>query len=358
MCVSRSDRRGQRIAKVARAVKAARKNRATLFAVSSRGRLLAQGALGKSLTRVPATRDMHFRIGNTTETMTTTLLLRYVDSGRVRLTDRVSRWLPKYPKGNKITLGHLANSTSGIPDYVADPEFAAVADANPFRHWNPRQLLAYVKDEPLQFKPGSNWAFSDSNFVLLGMILAKIGDAPVPRQLSRQIFRPLGMGHTRMVTNGLVDNPVLHAFARDRGPYEDATNWDPTWARYTGNTTSNLADMTTWARALGRGRLLSKKSHRLQTGRHNVGLGPLTKQRYYAMGLGVATGWVVANPQLMGYNGIVAYNKKHDLTIVVASTQTAKNSQTITYSAYYFRRIAKLLTGVTPDVTPNPRPNG
>lgn len=358
VCVSRTDPRGAKALREVRRVRDVQKTRATMFGVWAGGRLLAQGAIGPSLTGVPATRDMHFRIGNTTEVFLTTLLLQLVDRHRIRLSDKVSRWYPDVPDADRITVDMLARSISGLPDYVTMSPFVDANNADPFRHWTAKELNGYLTGTTPLFTPGTSWAFSDSNFVLLGRILRRVGGAPVASQLRRRILGPLGLHQTRMRANGEVQSPALHAFSGERGVYEDATFWDASWTTYTADMTSDLDDMGVWARAFGRGTLLSRASARRQTGPQNVGLGPLTKARYYAMGVAVVGGWVVANPQLQGFNGIVANLPSRDLTVVISSTQTPQNSPTTTYSVYFFRRIAKMLTGIEPDLPANPRPHG
>jgi D-alanyl-D-alanine carboxypeptidase len=112
---------GREIARTAQALSAHYKVRATLFGVWIGGRKLVTGAYGEALPGVPATTADHFRIGNITESITTTLLLQFVDQGRMRLDDPLSKWLPSLPGAGQVTLGMLASSTSGYADYVTSP---------------------------------------------------------------------------------------------------------------------------------------------------------------------------------------------------------------------------------------------
>jgi CubicO group peptidase (beta-lactamase class C family) len=109
---------GKTIARTVRVLKERYGLRSVLYGVWVNGGRLASGALGESRPGVAATRADHFRIGNTTESFTTTLLLQLVDQGRVRLDDPVSNWFPSLPGADQVTLGMLAASISGYPDYV------------------------------------------------------------------------------------------------------------------------------------------------------------------------------------------------------------------------------------------------
>jgi D-alanyl-D-alanine carboxypeptidase len=357
VCISRTDKRGAKVLSTVRAVRTDKKTLATIFGVWDGSKLLAGGALGRQMPGVPATRNVSLRVSNVLETMVSTLLLEMVDDGKIKLSDKLSRWYPRFPRASQITVGMLARMTSGIADYVTDKPFVDANNADPFRFWSPDQLLTYVPVAPV-FAPGKSWAFSDTNYVLLSSILTKVGHASLGTLIQRGIAKPLGLRNTRVVTTGAMPSPTLHTYSAERGPYEETTYWNPTWGNGTGNLISDLRDLSVWTRALGTGRLLSRTSAKLQTGTINVGLGPLTTTRRYALGVGVAGGWVTTNPQMPGFNGIIGYLPKKHLSVVVWSSMTAANSPTISYSTYFLLAIAKKLTGTAPPLNPNPRPDG
>ena len=348
---------GKKITRTVRALTEKYPVRSTLFGVWKDGRRLASGAFGESRPGVPATRADHFRIGNTTESLTTTLLLQLVDEGRLSLDDPLSNWFPNLPGAQQVTLGMLARSTSGYADYVTTDEFDDSFNANPFQRWSLAELIDLAFSRPPLFSPGTSWAFSDTNFVLLGKVLRRVGGRPVPQQLERRILRELGMRETRMRIGTRIPKPIIHGYSRERGRYEDATRWSVSWARYTGNMTSTLGDLGKWATALGTGSLVSRQSHTLQVGPQNVGLGPLTADNYYGMGLGVGNGWIAANPQLLGYNGVVSYLPAKRAAVVVFATQGPGGNPTSAYASAVFNRIGRLLAPKQPpglQVCPRP----
>jgi D-alanyl-D-alanine carboxypeptidase len=331
--------------------------RSTLFGVWVNGRRLAGGALGESQPGVSATTRDHFRIGNVTESIMTTLLLRLVDQGRLRLEDPLSRWFPSLPNAGQVTVGMLARSVSGYSDYVTTPRFVRAFTANPFRTWRPSELIRIAFTRPPLFAPATSWAFSDTNFLLLGEVLRRVGGMPVERLLRRQILNRLGLRQTAMRLDSDIPTPVLHGYSSERGRYEDSTYWSPSWVPRVGNMISTLGDMGRWARALGTGSLLSPQSHALQIGPQNVGLGPLTASMYYAMGFGVSNGWIAANPQVPGYNGVVSYLPSKRTAVVVFVTQGPKGKPTVAYaSAIYNRLGAVLAPEQPPDLPVCPRP--
>lgn len=335
--------RGNKIVRTAHVLKEKFGLRSVYFGVWVRGRRLAIGTLGQSRPGVPATRADHFRIGNTTESFTTTLLLQLVDQGRVSLDDPLSKWLPTLPNADQVTVGMLARSTSGYADYVTTNRFVDSFHAHPLRRWRVSELLKFAFSRPPLFAPGTSWAFSDTNFVLLGEVLRRVGGRPVERLLRRRILSKLGLRQTAMRLDSHIPAPAVHGYSRERGRYEDSTSWTPSWAAYTGNMTSTLGDMGRWARALGTGSLLSPDSHALQIGPQNVGLGSLTANFYYAMGFGVTNGWIATNPQLLGYNGVVSYLPSKRAAVVVFVTQGRKGKQSVAYASAIYNRIGALL---------------
>ena len=145
--------------------------------------------------------------------------------------------------------------------------------------------------------------------------------------------------------------PVLHGYTNERGPYEDATFWNPSWTTNAGNSYSTLGDLGKWVQALGSGSLLSPASHELQVGPQNVGLGPFTSDKfYYAMGCGVTNGWVTTNPRIPGYNGVIAYLPSKKIAVVIFTTPGPKDVLRVPYSQLIFNHIGPRLA---PDQPPH-----
>ena len=344
---------GKQIARTVRALNAKYGLSSTMFGVWIGGRRLTMGALGEAQPGVPARTDDHFRIGNVTETFETTLLLRYVEQGRLHLNDPLSNWFPSLPHAHQVTLDMLARSTSGYFHYVSNPQFVKALYADPFKRWTPGQLIRYGVSEPPLFAPGKSWAFSDTNFVLLGQVLRRVGGRPLPQLLRAQIFDKLGLRQTANSTSSFIPSPVLHGYDSERGIYEDATFWNPSWTTNCGNSYSTLGDLGKYVQALGSGSLLSRADHALQVGPQNVGLGPFTSDKfYYAMGLGVSNGWVLTNPRIPGYSGVIAYLPSRKIAIVIYSSPGPKDVVGVSYAQRIFNRVGPLLAPHQPPHLP------
>ena len=114
--------------------------KAVIVRVTVDGREVVTQAVGESMTGVPATTGMHFRNGAVAISYVSTLLLRLVDEDKLSLDDKLSKWLPEVPNADRVTLGQLAQMTSGYRDYVlGNADFDAAIYANPFRRWTTRR---------------------------------------------------------------------------------------------------------------------------------------------------------------------------------------------------------------------------
>ncbi|WP_336109740.1 serine hydrolase domain-containing protein [Streptomyces sp. PTD9-10] len=322
--------------------------KAALVRVTQDGREVATFAEGHSMNGVPATPAMHFRSGSVAIAFMGTALLQLVDEHRVGLDDPVSRWLPDLPHGDRITLRMLGDSTSGLHDYVTDPAFVKQLYADPFQHWTPQELVAFSLGHPLWYDPGTGWSYSHANFVLLGRALEKITGTPLDTLLRQRVMDPLGLSETGNGFTPEIPAPVLHAYDDERGPYEDATYWDPSWTTAPGAVqTTDICDLARSAQGIGSGQLLSHSSHQVQLNPGTVGLGAptascpatvcfkQTEDFHFGVGVVVKNGWVLQNPSFAGFAAVQAYLPAQRLAIAVSTTVGKKapggnTAQTIT----------------------------
>jgi len=213
--------------------------RAVIVRVTKGGKVVTTQAFGPSITGEPATPAMHFRNGAVAFAYVATLLMEYVDEHKVSLNDTINRWMPKLPEANKVTLKMLANQTSGYPDFETDPAWTAAFNANPFQIFTYQQRLKYAFSRPMQFKPGTNWSYAHTNFMILGHILSIIGKKPLATLLQEKVLGPMGLTNTTSSETSAMPNPVLHSFSSEREValhvpskvtfYEEATYWNTVW---------------------------------------------------------------------------------------------------------------------------------
>jgi hypothetical protein len=142
----------------------------------------------------------------------------------------------------------------------------------------------------------------------------------------------------------IIQEPVLHAFDRERGRYEDSTYWDPSWTLAEGAImTSNIADILKSAAAIGEGTLVSPQSHAAQLAPETAKFKPWTPTTYYGLGVFVADGWIIQNPSFAGYAATMAYLPAHKLAVAVSVTLKEGASIEGNFSTDLFKEIAAYL---------------
>ena len=283
--------------------------RAVEFGVWVGDREVITTALGQSMTTVPATTDMHYRIGGIAETFMSTLLLMLVEQGRIGLDDTISRWFPHLMAADKVTVRMLVGNTAGYPDYVTQPAFVERVLAEPFRTFTDDELIDYaVRGGAMNFPPGSSQQYSHTDNVILGQVIERATGRSLKALYDENILGPLGLRDTRAALDQTIQEPVLHAFSSDRKVYEDSTYWNPSWGSTPALLTSNLRDLGRWGPIFGTGRLISPAHFKEQIAPTSAGKGRNRADLYFAYGFVVANGWLVQNPTINGFSGAFGYN--------------------------------------------------
>lgn len=207
-----------------------------------------------------------FRIGSASKTFVATVVLQLVGEGRLSLNDTVAHWLPGVVSGNgndgsKITVRELLQHTSGLYDYTEDfPELASTAgfQAGRYTTYTPEQLVAIAMQHAPDFAPGTSWEYSNTNYILLGMIINKVTGHSWQDEVDTRIIEPLGLRHTVIPgTSPALPGPHLDGYSDfGAGPTINVTALNPSAADAAGEIISTTADLTTFYTALMRGRLL------------------------------------------------------------------------------------------------------
>ncbi len=219
-------------------------------------------------------------------------------------------------------------------------------------------------DDPLLYEPGTNWSYSHANFVVLGEALAAITGKPVEELIRERIVEPLGMEGTASYQTAVIPEPVLHAYDAERGTYEESTFWNPSWTLAKGAVmVTDICDLATSARAIGRGELVSRESHEEQVGPSVVGLGQPTDKcpetvcrkqlpnAHFGIGVVALEGWVMQTPLFYGFGGTQAYLPEEDLAIAAEATIDEDADGSVNGGQKVFEEIAAELT---PDHPPRP----
>lgn len=220
----------------------------------------------------PVPTDGRFRIGSVTKTFVATVVLQLVAEGRLGLDDPVARYLPEFGVDPRITVRMLLQHTSGIFNYTGEQNPDGTVDAiapltgkefvdSRFRTYRPEELVRFALARPLRFEPGTAWAYSNTNYVLLGLLVEKLTGTPYADQVELRILDPLQLWDTHVPgTWAGIPGPHAHGYLtyRHEGRLEvvDVTRLNPSSAGAAGEMISTTRDVDTFLAALMGGKLL------------------------------------------------------------------------------------------------------
>src|SRR5438874_2937942 len=235
--------------------------------VRHKGRVIYQRGFGvRDLqTRAPITAQTDFRLASCTKQFTAMAIMLLVHDGKLRYDTHLTDLFPDFPAyGKAITIRHLLNHSSGLPDYED------LMEQSPSR-WSETQqitdaeVLALLKSQTHgKFAPGSSWSYSNSGYVVLGLVVAKVSGQSFPDFLQARIFHPLKMSHTLAYVRGKNEipnrayghSPASDSMASGKFIQTDQSSTSATLGD--GGVYSNLEDLARWDDALTRHTLLSE----------------------------------------------------------------------------------------------------
>jgi D-alanyl-D-alanine carboxypeptidase len=228
----------------------------------------AASGLADLRTRRPMRPGLNYRVASVTKPFVAIVVLQLVAEGRLSLSDTVEGWLPGIlPFGDQVSIRQLLNHTSGVPEYLVVPLLALYeSKQGRFRSWSPQELVALVADQPPLFPPGTTYSYSNTNYVLAGLIVEAATGRTLDQELTGRIIGPLRLGDTFFPVNRPdIPGRNAHGYSLplgDQGPVVDGplldfTVYNPSLAWAAGNLVSDLGDLTRFFRALLGGRLLA-----------------------------------------------------------------------------------------------------
>lgn len=214
-------------------------------------------------TRRPVPVNGQFRVGSVTKTFVAAVVLQLAHERRLGLDDPVERWLPGLlPDGRRITLRHLLQHTSGIYNYT-DDLFTSVERMlrDRWRTYRARDLVAMATERPPLFEPGEDWSYSNTNYLVLGLVIERVTRRPYGAEVARRVLGPLGLRHTTVPgVDPLIHGPHAHGYLpvehNGRIHPVDITAYNPSVAGAAGEIISTTAELNRFYRALFTGGLL------------------------------------------------------------------------------------------------------
>jgi D-alanyl-D-alanine carboxypeptidase len=305
------------------------------------------------------TLDDKFRIGSNTKTFVISVLLQLVDEKKLSLDDPVSKFdlSVKIPNGENITVRELCQMRSGLLDAYNAPQYDKVT-FTPQTVYTPQQIIATAVSNPPLFPPGTKWNYSNTNYLMLGLIIEAVTHHPIQDEISTRLLVPLRMKNTTFpTTNPDMPTPFTHGYALDqKKDWTDVTvNLSPTISWAAGAMISDMADMKTWVKAYVTGATNSAATQKerltcLPTGGYQLSFG---------LGIGCVNGWYGYTGGIPGYNTSANYFPAQGATII-AFVNSQIESPSPGVANAIFRDITQILfpnnVAFPPDPNAKPTP--
>ncbi|MEU1710149.1 serine hydrolase domain-containing protein [Streptomyces sp. NPDC005706] len=266
--------------------------------------------------------DMYVRIGSETKTFTVTALLQLVDEGKAGLDDPIGKYVDGVPNGDRITLRELAGMRSGLFNYSEDDGFFKALTSDPQRPFTPRQLLGYAFKHPVMFPPGQKFYYSNTNLILLGLVVEKQSGLSLGDYIRRHILVPAGMKDTSFPSGAEFPSPHPQGYTDQTadGKVQGTADWNPSWGWAAGAMISTLGDLRTWAPTVATGRFPDGRRMISPAAQAQRLVTPPTPIPGAGYGLGIfdVQGWIGHNGSLPGYETLTVYLPEARTTLVVA----------------------------------------
>jgi D-alanyl-D-alanine carboxypeptidase len=232
----------------------------------ARTEVLTAGVADVRTRRAPRPRD-HMRIASVAKAFSGAVALRLVARDRLRLGDSIGRLLPDLPAAwAAVTIRQLLNHTSGLPDYTKSAGFRAQFADHPRGFVSPRTILGWVAGDPLHFAPGEQYAYSNTDNIVIGLIAEKVSGKTYASLLRSFVFTPLGLGQTSFPTATALPRPFIHGYVVEgsAAPVDVSTSLSPSGAWASGAIVSTPRDLNTFIRGYLGGRLVPASVQRQQ----------------------------------------------------------------------------------------------
>lgn len=287
-------------------------------------------------TQTPVDANSLFSVGSLAKPMTATVILQLRDEGKLSLDDTLSQWLPELshqiPNSDRITIRQLLNHTSGIRDYLSEPDLidSFINDPDQVNQsFTTEDLLSYIANKPAQFEPGQSYSYCNTGYILLGEIIEAATGSTVAKQLHQRIFDPLGMNDTFYAPQETVKGNWVQGYIDLDGDGQlIPLNESLSWAGAAGGVVSTSADMAKFSQALFSGELLAPATLNAMI---NDNVATETAGLRYGSGMSVDT----SNSELgaaWGHTGAtfvsqgqMFYLPEKDVTVTVVGTSPSEN---------------------------------
>jgi D-alanyl-D-alanine carboxypeptidase len=261
-----------------------------------------------------------------------------VEAYGARNVDPISKYVTGVPNGGKITVRELAEMRSGLVNYSDSEAWGREFLAEPLREWKPSELLAASFALPPSFPPGKTFEYSNTNFVLLGLLVEKVTGERIGPYIERHVLAPLRLKQTLFPRGAEFPQPHADGYTAQTPTQAvaNSTDWSPSWAWSAGAMISDLHDLRIWAKAVATGTLLRPAIQRQRERFIPIpGLAPAR----YGLGLFEVNGWIGHDGEVPGYESLTVYLPAKEATMVILA-----NSDIGEPSRYLGEAVTRVIT--------------
>lgn len=290
-------------------------------------------------TSTPMWSESMFQVGSVTKQFTAAAIMRLSEQGKLTLDDDVTRYVPELPsRESVITLRNLMNHTSGLPEYTRYL-------VDPYAPLPLGSMINLIKDKPMQFTPGSNWAYSNTGFYLLGSVIERVSGKSYGAFVHDELTAPLGLMKSGYCgQSAQLAPPSGYVELNSRGSFTPVNAIEPSNAYAAGGLCSTGPDLVRWSKWLASGRVVSSESYSAMTAPTRYGGSGLIAYGY-GLGTGTLQGRraIEHGGSILGFESYLGHLPAEDITIAVLVNVTIVPGEGI--AAKIARDVVAVVTG-------------
>ncbi|QGG53139.1 serine hydrolase domain-containing protein [Lysinibacillus pakistanensis] len=286
--------------------------------IAKEGEVLFTKGYGLAATDLPNSPSTLYQIASLSKTFTAVAVMQLAEKELLNLDDPISQYFPDFPNGETITISHLLSHSSGIPDYLkANFEF------DYSKEWNPNDIVNTVSGTELEFAPGKSFSYSNTGYVMLGLIIEKVSGQPYGNYIEEHIFEPSNMFSSMFTVSADIPKAEGHVEGKI-GPLMHNSA-----AYAAGDIISTVEDLELFYSALRNNVLISKETSELMSTTHakkfpfEYGYGWYTQDIMGKKAVGHPGGYP------SGFRHYVTRLNDEELTVIVLSNEMTVNSKRI-----------------------------
>ena len=271
--------------------------------------------------KIPMNPDFIFRIGSVTKTFVGIIIMQLYQEKLIDLDKPISTYVVGIPNGENITVRDIGLMRSGIFNYSEDKVVDPLLENSPQRNWLVSELFAAGITNQPYFAPGQNFKYSNTNTLILGLLIERITGNTLGQELEKRILKPLRMMHTQMETTPNLKRPYTHGYELKNNVLTDVTNNNPSWTWAAGGMSSTVTELETYVRtAFGSNFFMNTDTlNQFYDWKSNVTDPTYNLKFSYGFQISKLGSFIGHNGSISGYHTYILYDPNTDTSIVISS---------------------------------------